>query len=75
MKYKPYTVRFEPWILAELKAMARHERRSINDEILFILHEYITNFMKLHPDYLGTTVEDEISSGLETPQVHKEPDH
>ena len=64
MKKQPYTVRFDPWILAETRAIAKYERRSINDEILYILERYINRFHSEHEDYPGTDLYDEYAAGL-----------
>jgi len=47
----PLTVRFEADILWRLKAMAFHERRSLNEEILFYLNEAADRFEIDHPGW------------------------
>ena len=64
-KKKPFSIRFDPVILADIRALARYERRSINDEVLFILQTYIDDFRAAHPNAdTYPTVDDEISSGI-----------
>ncbi len=58
-KQEPFNIRFDPCILAEVKAMSKFERRSINEQVLFMLECYIEKFEIEHPSYDGPTKEDE----------------
>lgn len=62
---KLFSIRFEPHILAEVKALSRRERRSVNEEVLFILQEYIENYYDKHPQYEGPNHEDMIEAGAD----------
>jgi hypothetical protein len=44
MEKKPFSIRFDPHILLNVRSLARFERRSINEQVLFMLEKYINAF-------------------------------
>ena len=46
---KPLTVRFEPVLLEEIRQIAKFERRSLNDQVLYFLERAVEGFQVRAP--------------------------
>jgi len=47
----PYTFRITIEVLAHMRSIARFERRSINEQFLFMAEKFIDQFLQENPDF------------------------